>query len=143
VLDVFSLMICVPLHIDYYIPLLDVTLIIRCMLCGMCHMLVEWLVIVPLWRSVYMFQQKKKKGSSQSQLNPQQIQVCPMTRKWVLKLLPSSLSLLRHIMNPKLQFFNVLKSHLMPKFSRIYARKRANLGTIVLRKSFEASKLTT
>jgi len=32
VLDVFPLMICVPLHIDYYIPLLDVTLIIRCML---------------------------------------------------------------------------------------------------------------
>jgi hypothetical protein len=31
VLDVFLLMICVPLNIDYYIPLFDVTLIIRFM----------------------------------------------------------------------------------------------------------------
>jgi hypothetical protein len=42
VLDVF------PLHIDYYIPLLGVTLIIRCMLWGMCHMLAERHVVVPL-----------------------------------------------------------------------------------------------
>jgi hypothetical protein len=48
VLDVFSLMICVPLHIDYYIPLLDVTLIIRCMLWDMYHMLAERHVVVPL-----------------------------------------------------------------------------------------------
>jgi len=48
VLDVFPLMICVPLHIDYYIPLLDVTLIIMCMLWGMCHMLVERHVVVLL-----------------------------------------------------------------------------------------------
>jgi hypothetical protein len=46
-------------------------------------------------------------------------------------------------MNPKLQFFNVSKSHLMPQFSRIYACKRAQLGIGVLRKSFEASKLAT
>jgi hypothetical protein len=32
VLDVFPLIIRVPLYIDYYIPLLVVTLIIRCML---------------------------------------------------------------------------------------------------------------
>jgi hypothetical protein len=48
VLDVFLLMICVPLHIDYYILLLDVTLIIRYMLWGMCHMLAERHVVVPL-----------------------------------------------------------------------------------------------
>jgi hypothetical protein len=30
-LDVFLLMICVLLHIDYYIPLLDVIMIIWCM----------------------------------------------------------------------------------------------------------------
>jgi hypothetical protein len=48
VLDVFPLMICVPLHIDYYIPLLDVTLIIKCMVWGMCHMLAERHVVVPL-----------------------------------------------------------------------------------------------
>jgi hypothetical protein len=48
VLDVFLLMICVPLHIDYYIPLLDVTLIIKCMLWGMSYMLAERHVGVPL-----------------------------------------------------------------------------------------------
>jgi hypothetical protein len=48
ILDVFLLMICVPLHIDYYIPLLNVTLIIRCMLLDMCHMLAERHVVVPL-----------------------------------------------------------------------------------------------
>jgi hypothetical protein len=48
ILDVFSLMICVLLHIDYYIPLLDVTLIIRCMLWGMCHMLAKRHIVVPL-----------------------------------------------------------------------------------------------
>jgi len=47
VLDVFPLMICVPLHIDYYILLLDVTLIIWYMLRGMCHMLAERHVVVP------------------------------------------------------------------------------------------------
>jgi hypothetical protein len=47
-LEVFSLMLCVPLHIVYYIPLLDVTLIIRCMLWGMCHMLAERQVVVLL-----------------------------------------------------------------------------------------------
>jgi hypothetical protein len=31
VLDIFLLMICVPLHIVYYVPLLDATLIIKCM----------------------------------------------------------------------------------------------------------------
>jgi hypothetical protein len=48
VLDVFSLMIYIPLHIDYYILLLDVTLIIRCMLWGMCHMLTERHIVVLL-----------------------------------------------------------------------------------------------
>jgi hypothetical protein len=48
VLDIFLLMICVPLYIDYYIPLLDVTRIIRCMLWGMCHMLDERHVVVRL-----------------------------------------------------------------------------------------------
>jgi len=48
VLDVFLLMICVPLHIEYYILLLDVTLIIRCILWGMRHMLAEQHVVVPL-----------------------------------------------------------------------------------------------
>jgi hypothetical protein len=48
VLYVFSLMICVPQHIDYYISLLDVTLIIKCMLWGMCHRLAERHVVVPL-----------------------------------------------------------------------------------------------
>jgi hypothetical protein len=48
VLEVFPLMICVPLHNVYYIPLLDVTLIIMCMLWGMCYMLAERQVIVPL-----------------------------------------------------------------------------------------------
>jgi hypothetical protein len=43
-LDVFPLIICVSLHIDYYILLLDVTLIIRCM----CHMLAERHVVVLL-----------------------------------------------------------------------------------------------
>jgi len=42
VLDVF------PLHIDYYIPLLDLTLIIKYMLWGMYHMLAERHVVVPL-----------------------------------------------------------------------------------------------
>jgi hypothetical protein len=41
VLDVFPLMICVPLHINYYILLFDVTLIIRYMLWGMYHMLAK------------------------------------------------------------------------------------------------------
>jgi hypothetical protein len=48
VLDVFPRMICIPLNIDYYIPLLDVTLIIKCMLWDMCHMLAERYVVVPL-----------------------------------------------------------------------------------------------
>jgi hypothetical protein len=42
---------------------------------------------------------------------------------------------------PKLQFFNASKSHLMPKFSKIYAYMCTNLGIVVLRKSFEASWL--
>jgi hypothetical protein len=46
-------------------------------------------------------------------------------------------------MRPKLQFFNVSKSHLLLKASRIDAHKVKNLGTIVLRRSFEASKLAT
>jgi len=62
VLDVFPFMICVPLHIDYYIPLLDIILIIRYTLWGMCHMLAEQHLVVPLWRSVWMFSKKKKKG---------------------------------------------------------------------------------
>lgn len=48
VLDVFPRMICVLLHIDYYIPLLDIILIIRYMLWCMCHMLAEQHVVVPL-----------------------------------------------------------------------------------------------
>jgi hypothetical protein len=48
VLDVFPLMICVSLHIDYYILLLDVTLNIRYMFWDMCHMLAERQVVVPL-----------------------------------------------------------------------------------------------
>ena len=56
-----------------------------------------------------------------------------------LKLLPSSLSLLRHIMKPKLQFFNVSKGHLMLNVSRIYAHKITNLGTMFLRGSFKGS----
>jgi hypothetical protein len=50
---------------------------------------------------------------------------------------------LEHIMNPKLQFFNVSKSHRMPRFSRIYADQCTNLGIIVPRKYFQASKLAT
>jgi hypothetical protein len=72
-----------------------------------------------------------------------QIQIHPTTRKRVLKLIPSSQSLLRHFMSPKLQFFNVSKSHLLLKASRINAHKVTNLGTIILRRSFEASKLAT
>jgi hypothetical protein len=63
-------MICFPLHIDYYIPLLDVILIIRCM----CHMLAERHVVVPLWRSVCMFSNKKNKkkhGLSQQMVSEQ------------------------------------------------------------------------
>jgi len=48
VLDVFPLMICVPLHIDYYILLLDVTLNIRYMLWNVYVMLVEQHVVMPL-----------------------------------------------------------------------------------------------
>jgi len=48
VLDVFPLMICVPLHIVCYIPLLDVTLIIRYMLWNMYVMLAEQHIVVPL-----------------------------------------------------------------------------------------------
>jgi membrane-associated protease RseP (regulator of RpoE activity) len=55
VLDVFPLMTCVPLDNVNYIPLLDVTLIIWCMLWGMCHMLAKRYVIVPLRRFVCMF----------------------------------------------------------------------------------------
>jgi outer membrane biosynthesis protein TonB len=43
----------------------------------------------------------------------------------------------------KLQFFNVSKSYRMPRFSRIYADNGINLGIIVSRKYFQASKLTT
>jgi hypothetical protein len=50
---------------------------------------------------------------------------------------------LRHIINPKLQFFIVSKSHRMPRFSRIYADKRTNLGIIIPRKYFQASKLAS
>jgi len=63
ILDVFPLMICVPLHIDYYISLLNITLNIRCMLWGMCHMLAERHVVMPLWRSVCIFKKKKKRLS--------------------------------------------------------------------------------
>jgi len=62
VLDVFPLMICVPLHIDYYIPLLGVTLFIKCMLWDMCHMLAERHVVVPLWWLILCLYKKKKKG---------------------------------------------------------------------------------
>jgi hypothetical protein len=48
ILDVFPLIICVPLHIDYYIPLLNVTLIIRFMLWDMCHMLAKRHVVMSL-----------------------------------------------------------------------------------------------
>jgi len=48
VLDVFSLLIYVPLHIDIFIPLLDVTLNIRYMLWNVYVMLVERHVVVPL-----------------------------------------------------------------------------------------------
>jgi hypothetical protein len=48
VLDVIPLLMCVLLHIDIYIPLLDVTLIIRCMLSDMRHMLAERHVVVLL-----------------------------------------------------------------------------------------------
>jgi hypothetical protein len=48
VLDIFPLMTCVLLHIDYYILLLDVTLNTRYMLWSMCHMLAERQVVVPL-----------------------------------------------------------------------------------------------
>jgi hypothetical protein len=48
VLDVFPLMICVPLHIDYCISLLDVTLIIRYMLLNVYFMLAERQVVMPL-----------------------------------------------------------------------------------------------
>jgi hypothetical protein len=77
VLNVFLFLICVPLHIDYYIPLLDIILIIRYMLWGMCHMLAERHVVVSLWRSVWMFSKKKKKtsrhtcGLSHNMLNQQ------------------------------------------------------------------------
>jgi hypothetical protein len=58
-------MICVPLHIDYYILLLNVTLIILCMLWGMCHMLAERHVVVSLLclvlRYIYML---RPEGSS-------------------------------------------------------------------------------
>jgi hypothetical protein len=57
--------------------------------------------------------------------------------------IPSSQSLLRHFMSPKLQLFNVSKSHLLLKASRIDAHKIKNLRTIILRRSFEASKLAT
>jgi hypothetical protein len=55
----------------------------------------------------------------------------------------SSQSLLRHFMSPKFQFFNVSKSHILLKASRIDAHKVTNLRTIVLRRSFKASKLAT
>jgi hypothetical protein len=48
VLDVFPLMICVPLHIDYYITMLDVTLNIRYMLWNVYVMLAERHIIAPL-----------------------------------------------------------------------------------------------
>jgi hypothetical protein len=48
VLDVFLLIICVPLHIDYCILLLDVTLIIRYMLWNVYVILAERQVVVPL-----------------------------------------------------------------------------------------------
>jgi hypothetical protein len=48
VLDVFPLLICVPLHIDIFIPLLDVTLNIRYMLWNMYIMFTERHVVVPL-----------------------------------------------------------------------------------------------
>jgi hypothetical protein len=41
-------MICVPFHIDYYIPLLDVTLNIRYMLWNVYVMLAKRHVVVPL-----------------------------------------------------------------------------------------------
>jgi hypothetical protein len=66
VLDVFPLMICVPLHINYYISLLDVTLIIKCMLWGICHMLAKGHVVVPLGRFVCIFFLKKKKWGRHS-----------------------------------------------------------------------------
>jgi hypothetical protein len=57
-LDVVPLMICVLLHIDYYIPLLDVTLIIRCMLWGMCHMLTERHIRATVKIRLYVFLKK-------------------------------------------------------------------------------------
>ena len=51
-------------------------------------------------------------------------------------------SLLRHIKSPKLHYLNVSKSHLMSRYSRIYAHKCKILGTTFLRRSFEASNST-
>jgi hypothetical protein len=50
---------------------------------------------------------------------------------------------LETFMSPKFQFFNVSKYHLLLKASRIDAHKIKNLGTIILRRSFEARKLAT
>jgi hypothetical protein len=48
VLYVFLLMISVPLYTEYYIPLLDVTLIIRYMLWDVYRILDEQHVVAPL-----------------------------------------------------------------------------------------------
>jgi len=49
-------------------PLLDITLIIRYMLWGMCCMLAERQIVVPLWRLVLCLYKKKKKKKGSSQL---------------------------------------------------------------------------
>jgi hypothetical protein len=59
-------MISVSLYTEYYIPLLDVTLIIRYMLWDVYRILDEQHVVAPLWRSVCMFSKKKKKKGRQS-----------------------------------------------------------------------------
>jgi hypothetical protein len=46
VLELFSLLICILLHVEIYIPLLDVTLIIKYMLWNMYVMLAERQVVV-------------------------------------------------------------------------------------------------
>jgi len=60
----------------------------------------------------------ESKLSIKRKLSHQQIQVYQMTMKWVLKLIPSSLSFLRHSMNPKpkASIFQCLKE---PSYTKI------------------------
>jgi hypothetical protein len=50
-------------------PLLDITLIIRYMLWGMCCMLAERQIVVPLWRLVLCLYKKKKKKKGRHNLD--------------------------------------------------------------------------